>query len=482
MVLFVAVVLIGTLCGAPDDPETARQKAIAEQTKEAEKAQENATKEAEKAQESATKEAEQVQENATKEAEQAFEEEQKALDEKRKDADLPSCKDLDFDVKRIAENNPRLTGGWKIDDLDKEEIVGVVVSSSTIRITCRAEAKLANDERGWIRYAAEKRGGDTQVRVFPINAWDEPESSQDESSAPVASESEPVGLGISRDTVEDAFGDFDFEDSPLNDGRERLLGDAPRGTVTLQLIGEKDNLEEAALVMTVNTTADNSEVLEYSRLFITTVLPDWHGGMNWFEESVIQLADDSRQDAEVETRHGDTRITLMSNKQFGWLTIKVEPAQGEPQAQVNEPGLTAAVIPPTTLPTATIASEPSQATQAPRRIRRSPVPTPTEGTWEQERLGPRNLLVGALGNGGIVSGKYEYQDAIGDKIVWGDSCFLKINLGTSKQENIQLEKGQPFTFYIQDKHGYVILDGGDEGCAGDSSVGYALLRVGGVGD
>ena len=307
---------------------------------------------------------------------------------------------------------------------------------------------------------------------FIIDAFDGDDEETDETIV-------VTGLGVSRDAVEDAFSSFDFEDAPLNDGRERLLGEALDGALTLQLIGEDSNLEEAALIMTVNAGANDS-IPGYASLFLSTVLPGWAGGADWFEQGVIELADDSRQNAEIETMHGNARIQLTANKQFGWLTLAIDPAQENTAVTAlssNTGNEATPVVLATISPTATV-----EVAQAPQRIRRSPVPTPTEGTWEQERLGPRTLLVGALGNGGIVAGKYEYQDATGDKIVWGDSCVLKLNQSTPQQENIKLEKGLPFTFYIQDKHRHVFLEGKDGGCTGDSSVGYALLRVGGLGD
>ena len=206
-----------------------------------------------------------------------------------------------------------------------------------------------------------------------------------------------IGLGVSRDAVVNAFSDFGFDDAPLNDGRERLLGEAPVGATTLELIGERASLEEAALVMTVNTGANDSLIL-YSGLLLTTVLPGWEGSADWFEESVIQLADNSEQNAEVETRYGDVRITLKANKQLGWLTLAIKPADGEAQthgspqsssditivpASTSEPVRAAVAEPtatrmmrqptPTRAPAATVAPV---ATVAPTPARRSE-PTPT---------------------------------------------------------------------------------------------------------
>lgn len=288
-----------------------------------------------------------------------------------------------------------------------------------------------------------------------------------------------AGLGVSRDAVEDAFGDFDFEDAPLKDGRDRLMGDSPGESATLELIGEKDNLEEVALLMTVSSTGGNSEVLRYSRPFITTVLPDWQGGVDWFENGVIELADDSRQNAEVETRHSDAMITLTANKQFGWLTLKVEPAQGERTAQVSSPsGGGSSSVPTDTSETVRAATIAPPATIDVVRMRA----TPQDITLPMEWLGPKNLLVGALGNGGIEQGKYEYQDDTGNKIVQGDSCFLTINLGTPAEERIQAEKGKPFNTYIHHRYRYVIFEGYDGGCTGDASIDYGLYRVGSIAD
>ena len=115
--------------------------------------------------------------NATRDAEDAIKEQTKVVEDQtkkaekrfdliRKTADLPSCKDMEYDVKRIAKDNRQLTGGREIKGFDKREIVGVVSKPNDIRITCRAEAKLDDDSFIWVRYVGEKRGGEDWVRVF----------------------------------------------------------------------------------------------------------------------------------------------------------------------------------------------------------------------------------------------------------------------------------------------------------------------------
>ena len=186
----IALLVVVATCidGAPDSPEAT----VAESTKEASELSEKATEQAQKAASESTKQAKEASQEATETAKEAEKEVQKSFDQKRKDADLPSCKDMDFDVKRIVKENPRLADGWAIDDLDKREIVGVVVESGDVRITCHAEAKLSNGERGWIRYVGQRQGGDTYVRVFPFEAFDGPESSEDESSSPTSAPTSTV--------------------------------------------------------------------------------------------------------------------------------------------------------------------------------------------------------------------------------------------------------------------------------------------------
>ena len=292
----------------------------------------------------------------------------------------------------------------------------------------------------------------------------------------------PVGLGIERDAVKDAFSNFDFEDAPLRDGRERSLGEALDGVFAMELIGDDSNLEQASLMMTVNVGANDS-IPGYAGRFLSTVLPDWTGGADWFEQGVFELADDSRENAEIETRHGDTRIQLTVNKRFGWLTLNIEPAEGEPQAQAipmsnseSAPPTTTA-IPATTVPAAQVESNPTATPQPTTAVQ--PAPTPTQDIMKPvEVLGSRVKLVGAWGNPGIVPGQYEYRDDNGNKVVQGNDCYLEVNLGDPAQKRIDAVAGQPFTYRIQHRHQNVSFRGYDGGCTGDSSVGYGLYRIG----
>ena len=307
----------------------------------------------------------------------------------------------------------------------------------------------------------------------------------------------PVGLGVERDEIEDAFGSFDFEDAPLNDGRDRSLGESASGVMTLELIGDDFRLEQASLLMTVNV-GENDAIPGYAQRFLSTVLPDWTGGLDWFEQGIIELADRSGQNVEIETRHGDTAITLTANKRFGWLTLSIEPTQGEPQAQkatatperTSTPPTSFSTVmaqrnaTPTTVPTSPAIAMRSSASdgESTRQPTSTPQPTPMPEVQGQQWLMPRQeMLVGDTGDNGLAPGKYEYRDDNGNTIVQGSSCYLKVNARDENRRDIKLTPGQPFTFVFRLTHKHVRLHYGSylASCTGEwNGVGYGLYRIG----
>ena len=84
---------------------------------------------------------------------------------------------------------------------------------------------------------------------------------------------------------------FRFSDSPLRDGRDRLIAEQDR--VTLELIGPADNLEEVVLSAAPSNdqAANTLMVLHMSRLlFVGT--PDWNGNIDWLNQSIRELGAD----------------------------------------------------------------------------------------------------------------------------------------------------------------------------------------------
>lgn len=145
VVIAVTLVLIASLCGEniPEDPEERRQWESEKQTQEAVKEFEEQTKAAE---------------NVATEAEQA-------LDQQRKDAGLPSCKDIGNSA--ITSANLRGVLSDDIKDLDDHRLERVDVESDTPSITCSAKANLDNiwDGYGFIQYVGKWEQGILNVSV-----------------------------------------------------------------------------------------------------------------------------------------------------------------------------------------------------------------------------------------------------------------------------------------------------------------------------
>ena len=102
--------------------------------------------------------------NATQTAEAPTKEAEKALEQKRKDAGLPSCGDMEDEV--IGRANFELDTFGDVKGLDDQRLVSVAVDGDTPSITCSAKANLDNDFDGYtfIRYTW-KKGGDGRLWV-----------------------------------------------------------------------------------------------------------------------------------------------------------------------------------------------------------------------------------------------------------------------------------------------------------------------------
>lgn len=163
--------LIGTFCGEqiPEDPEERRLWEAERQTKTAEQAivqqSEDATKAVENAIVAGRQTRSKMSEDAIKANEEATKEARKSLDQKRKDAGLHSCKDIEDSA--VFEANFTLDLYGDIKDLDDHQLLRVDVDSDTPSITCSAKANLDNAFDGWtyIRYVAEWHDGILDVKV-----------------------------------------------------------------------------------------------------------------------------------------------------------------------------------------------------------------------------------------------------------------------------------------------------------------------------
>ena len=274
----------------------------------------------------------------------------------------------------------------------------------------------------------------------------------------------PVGLGVERDEVEDLFSaseiGFEFEDAPLMDGTARRMAEAPNGLASVELIGAESDLSRVSLFMAVSPETVNFN-LAYSILVVTSAVPGWGDAeaMEWLSTSLQELPADS------ETTHGNARISLSASDDLSYLYLAVSAMDTDSDSATTNLSASAPTVP------GAIASP----TNTPAVSR----PTPTQDIMKTaERLGSGVLLVGALGNGGVEPGTYEYRADDGNNVVQGNNCYLEVNRGDPAQERINAVAGQPFTYSIRHRHQYVSFSGYDGGCTGDSSVGYGLYRIG----
>ena len=91
---------------------------------------------------------------ATRAVEDATKEVEKALDDRRKDADLPSCKDARTNVYIVSERN-----GPSIEKIDDYDTLKVVANSEYARIDCTGVATYKNGHSEPITYWVRKNAG-----------------------------------------------------------------------------------------------------------------------------------------------------------------------------------------------------------------------------------------------------------------------------------------------------------------------------------
>lgn len=135
-------------------------------------------------------------------------------------------------------------------------------------------------------------------------------------------------LGISYNQVMRGLADtFSLENSPLRDGRTRYIGNSPNNLETLEIIGEKKNVEEITLIIFVPEEDPGLVVGRINALIlIQTVFPDWSESNNWFEDARLKITKDyrSHESSRVEKVYGDISMTLSGSRLLNALTLTVK--------------------------------------------------------------------------------------------------------------------------------------------------------------
>ena len=135
------------------------------------------------------------------------------------------------------------------------------------------------------------------------------------------------GLGVSVNDVEDMFDDFDLdvdtESSPLKDGTPRWFVETPHSFATVELTGNKSDLQQVYLSLT--STGDNGDLLfAYALLMLNGIIPDWEDSVDWLANSLPRF--DNNPDAVIETTRGNIKVSLEFLKSLSTvsLTFKAE--------------------------------------------------------------------------------------------------------------------------------------------------------------
>ena len=278
----------------------------------------------------------------------------------------------------------------------------------------------------------------------------------DQSQTKEAQEVRDLGIGVAFEKFEHDFGGdmgFEFEDSPLADGRSRKLGRSPDGVATLELIGPESNLTQVTLVLGLDSAKSDFLAL-YTMTAFAAVTPDWlEEGLKWVNDSMESLqrmgpeANDS-----FSTQQGNIKIALTAVPYLPIVLLNF----------VSQDTSLAAILP-------------------------TPPPTPPvwdPSRWETDEYEAHKMLnskrgvlwAGAAGNGGLEPGRYEYRDTNGGEIVNESGCYLEVNRGTSEQQRVHLVEGSTFSVTLGPIHGYVSFGGYK-----DSSCHGSLYRMGVMG-
>ena len=146
-------------------------------------------------------------------------------------------------------------------------------------------------------------------------------------SEPSPEEQATPGLGVSVNDIEDMFDEYDLdvdtESAPLKDGTPRWFVETPHELATVELIGNKSDLQQVSLSMVMD--GSNGDILTaYTLLILSGIFPDWDNSLNWLADSLPRF--DNNPGAVIETTRGNAKVSLKFFKSLSTvsLTIKAE--------------------------------------------------------------------------------------------------------------------------------------------------------------
>lgn len=143
--------------------------------------------------------------------------------------------------------------------------------------------------RGFIAFLGQK--SDPEVKpLFTIASQEQTAFQQAvqqlKAGTPIPT-AEPIlkdGLGITQAAIQDMYkADYAFVDSPLNDGRPRVMGSSADKFDWIELIGAPQNVQSATLSRTLHDGNDEkmNAIRQSLRSFLKVTTPDWSAGDAW---------------------------------------------------------------------------------------------------------------------------------------------------------------------------------------------------------
>lgn len=118
---------------------------------------------------------------------------------------------------------------------------------------------------------------------------------------------------------------FDMQTSTLASGTERHMGMSPDKGAVLDLVGPKNNLTKASLVIAVPNDSQRVVAQNTGRLlrFIANTVPEWKGSTTWVNASLRKIADGDYSDSR--TVVASKRVSMSSMKSGTMILVSVEP-------------------------------------------------------------------------------------------------------------------------------------------------------------
>ncbi len=176
----------------------------------------------------------------------------------------------------------------------------------------------------------EHKQSETSVQITREETQEEEEerlAKQAELEEKLAQQSAPKTLGISYDQVMESLTDFFVMEktAPLNDGRERYMGQTDNDLAILEIIGDKADIDKTTLIIFIPSD-NNDVVLQNSALalkFIDNAAPNWAGANDWLNEAVTSLTTNPNQS--IKTTHDNKLIEASLASGLGMLTFSVSP-------------------------------------------------------------------------------------------------------------------------------------------------------------